>query len=522
MICRMKPTRRFVGAAILIVLAAIAVVAVIAIRYGLAAGPVRAAIESRLSATLGQPVTIGTLRISLTPRVALRGTGVRVGAADTAVPSIDIPRVVVFPNVRSLFSNSIIVEDVLLDGLAVSVLRGTDEGWRVPSVMPAPDGDSAGGVAIKRVRITGGQIRVFEPSAGGVSLASGITDLEADLVPDADGLSITPLKGRIGGASISGQAHVTPGAVRLEFNAPSVADADLPAMLALAGSGRPEILRLDRPVSMSVTAVIDRATLRLTGNGTLDAPALTVGPFRLDGLKAPFRIAGPRLTFAPTVFSTSGGSHRGTLTLDLSTTPPRWTAASRLERIDTGALLDAVAGRDTRVEGEGHVEMNMRGRVDETFAQTMAGRARLQVARGVLRDFPLLASINRAFKLAEADSRDTRFERLSASFDVSGGAATTSDLAIDAADLRVTAAGRIGFDGALNLRGRAAVSAERASAAVASVRELARLRSGSGEIVVPLTIAGTLDQPQFGIDVKAAVGEGLRDELLRRLRRIIK
>ena len=58
------------------------------------------------------------------------------------------------------------------------------------------------------------------------------------------------------------------------------------------------------------------------------------------------------------------------------------------------------------------------------------------------------------------------------------------------------------------------------------MRELARLRNSRGEIVLPLTIAGTLDSPQFGIDVESAiregVREGVRDELLPRLRRIIR
>ena len=74
----------------------------------------------------------------------------------------------------------------------------------------------------------------------------------------------------------------------------------------------------------------------------------------------------------------------------------------------------------------------------------------------------------------------------------------------------------------MDLRGRAIVAAERVAAGVDSVHELARLRKGSGEIVVPLTITGSLDAPKFDIDVATIIREGVVDELKRRIRRLFK
>jgi len=140
----------------------------------------------------------------------------------------------------------------------------------------------------------------------------------------------------------------------------------------------------------------------------------------------------------------------------------------------------------------------------------------------VLHDFPLLTTVNRALRLADAESNDTRFEQLSATLAIARGVAATDDLVMTAGHLRVEVAGRIGFDRALDLRGRALVSADRVAEGVASVRELARARNARGEIEVPLTIAGTLDAPRFGLDMEAAIRQGVRDELMRRLRRIIR
>jgi uncharacterized protein involved in outer membrane biogenesis len=310
--------------------------------------------------------------------------------------------------------------------------------------------------------------------------------------------------------------------VRLAFDAAAIGDADLPALLGLLGTGRPPVVRLDEPAAASVTVSIDRSSSRLTGKGTLRAPALTVEPLRLQRLAAPFTIAGPQITFTPTTFVLNGGSHSGRVMLALDADPPRWSADSRVEALDVGALLDTLAARDARIDGTGRIDAKLQGRVEESFVNGMEGRAHLVISDGVLQGFALVAAVNRALRLAESESTDTRFERLTATLAIARAAAVTDDLVMNAGHVRVEVAGRIGFDRTLDLRGSALVSADRVSAAVASVRELARARNARGEIEVPLTIAGTLDTPRFGLDIETAIRQGVRDELMRRLRGIIR
>jgi hypothetical protein len=139
--------------------------------------------------------------------------------------------------------------------------------------------------------------------------------------------------------------------------------------------------------------------------------------------------------------------------------------------------------------------------------------------KGVVREFPLLSAINRALRLAESTGRDTQFEQLSGTFVFNGSdSASTNNLAMLARDMRVRAAGRIGFDRSLDLEGLAIFSPARSSEAVRSVRELSALRNQAGELELPITIGGTLDSPAFGTDIQAALGRSLREELHRRLR----
>lgn len=505
----------------LFVLAVLAAIATFVLRQSLLRGPVRAAAEARLSSALGQQVVIGGLGVSIFPVAALTGSDIRVGSSERESPSIRLARVRIIPRLRTLFSDVIEIEEVRLDGFVVSVLRGVDGRWHVPAAAPAPT-PAGSTLSIARVRITEGQIRVFDELAKGEAReTSSIDEIAAEVVVDGRGLRLSPIGGRIGGAAISGEARADEGSAHLEFSAPAIADDDLPAMLALLGSTRPTFLRLDAAGSVSASVRIDRATSRLSGKGTLAAPAVTLDPLRLGAFQAPFTIAGSRLTFAPTTFTLYQGSHRGKVSIDLDATAARWSTDSRVEGIDLGAFLDALAGSDARLDGAARLDAALSGPLGGALAETMRGRASVVVSDGVVHEFPLAAAINSALRLTGGDQRDTRFERLSATLAIGNGRAITDDLLLEAGHMRVAASGAIGFDRTLNLRGTATLSAERTAAAVASIRELARLTRG-GRIELPLTIAGTVDDPTFGVDLKAAMQQGIKDELWRRLRGFIR
>ncbi len=499
-----------------------ALAVLVAIRGSLMADFVQNIAESRISTALGQPVAIGQLGFSLTPRPAFTGSGIRIGDAAQQAPALRLDRVEVFPVLRSFLQGPIHITEVSLDGFTVSILRDAGRRWRAPAVFPMSTRGAGGGIEIDRVHVAGGRLLIFDVGPNGAwRERSRIDDMRTDLLVGLRGLRLAPLAGRVGGAAISGHAETDPQSVRLDFSAPAIRDADLPAFFGLLAASRPAVLRLDEPAAASVSVRIDRATLQLRGSGTLRAPALTVAPLRLQQLNAPFVVEGTQLTFTPATFTINGGSHEGRFTVMLGDAPA-WTMDGRVHDLDVGALLDTVAGRDARLDGRGRIDAELKGRFEPGFLTRMDGGARIVVSNGVLHDFPLVATVNRALRLSEGDGQDTRFEELSASLAIARGTATTDNLVIQAGHLRAVLSGTISFDRSLNLRGRAIVSAERVAAGVDSVHELARLRKASGEVVVPLTITGSLDAPTFDIDVGSVIREGVVDELRRRMRRLIK
>jgi AsmA protein len=228
------------------------------------------------------------------------------------------------------------------------------------------------------------------------------------------------------------------------------------------------------------------------------------------------------LSLDPTTFTLYGGTHRGTIAVDLTQSPARWALDSRIETLDVHRFLEAVTGADQRLNGRGTVSAAVRGRASEPIDRTLQGQARVTVVEGVVRDFPLLSMLNQALRLADTDDRDMRFERLSATVAIGGGQARTGDLLLEAADVRVPVAGRIGLDGSLDLSGRVIFSERRSEEMIRSVRELTGLRNRRGEVEVPVTISGTTDDPSFAFDLEAILGKAIEDELRRRLDRLIR
>ena len=327
---------------------------------------------------------------------------------------------------------------------------------------------------------------------------------------DGAGLRVSPIRGRVGSTELTGEAVIGAREARLDFSMAEVKSQDLGAVLGLAATVPPAFVTLSKPASVSLSIRIDRLKSGLSGTGSLRAPELSVDTLRLRSVEAPIKTDGVRITFDPMTFSMYGGTHSGTVVVDLSRA--RWTLDSDVRGVDANQFLAAYSGRDQRLDGTASATASLHAGVGEPLPRSLEGRMRVNVVNGVIREFPLLAAINRALRLAEGGARDTRFERLSATLAFAGrvaeaagpGHATTDDLVLQARDVRVQAAGRIGFDRSLDLAGLAVLSPERSAEAIRSVRELSGLRNGRGELELP--IRDQRDSGQSVVQLRSAGG----------------
>jgi uncharacterized protein involved in outer membrane biogenesis len=527
----------------LFVLAAVLLIAAgggwLIVRSTLNLDVIRGAAESKLSAALGQRVTIGDVRLSVFPVPAVIGSDIAIGpqreppggsAGPREASDLELQRIRIVPRVFSLFGGPYVIRDATLEGLTLRIVRERGQ-WTFPAVVPAPGGDDASGLIVERVRVIGGRVRVLERSSRGeIRQTSLIEDIEGEAVADGAGLKVSPIRGRVGSTAVSGEAVMNAQEARMDFSMPEVQGRDLGAVLGLAATDPPAFVTLPKPASVSLSIRIDRKKSRLSGSGSLRAPEISVDTLRLQDVETPIRTDGTQITFAPMALKMYGGAHRGSVVVDLSKS--RWALDSKATGVDVGQFLTAYSGRDQHLDGTASATASVHAGISEPLPLAIEGRMQVTVVNGVIREFPLLAAINRALRLAEGGARDTRFDRLSATLAFAGrnrepsnarvaGHVRTDDLVMQARDMRVEAAGRIGFDRSLDLGGLVVLSPERSAEAIRSVRELSGLRNGRGEIELPIKIGGSMDQPSFSVDLKAVIGRSIQDELRRRLRNLL-
>ena len=392
---------------------------------------------------------------------------------------------------------------------------------------------NASGLIVERVRVTGARIRVLARARGLIEQTSLIEDIEGDAVADASGLRLSPIRGRVGSSAITGDAVMNAQEARLDFRMPEVKSQDLAAVLGLTATDR--------------AGFRDPAEARLGLAGHPDRspevpPVRHGGPSRagLVGLRPP----------SPERRNADQDGRRADHVRPDDVLDVRRLAHREGRRGPAEIGLDSRQQDDRHrcrsdswprtpdamqhLDGTASATASLHAGIRDPLPRGLEGRMQVNVADGVIREFPLLAAINRALRLAEGSPRDTRFERLSATLAFAGpvprtpaeafgpGHVTTDDLLLQARDVRVEAAGRIGFDGSLDLAGLAILSPERSAEAVRSVRELSGLRNDRGNLELPIRISGTMDNPAFSIDLKAAVGRSIKEELRRRFRNLFR
>jgi hypothetical protein len=159
--------------------------------------------------------------------------------------------------------------------------------------------------------------------------------------------------------------------------------------------------------------------------------------------------------------------------------------------------------------------------------RTIAGTIELAIAKGVVRAFPLLASLNSALRLGtDASDRDLRFETLTATIRLLNAVMTTDNLEARSGDLTLNAAGSMRFDLGLDLAGTARFTREKSDDLVRRAKDLGGLRNPRGELELPFTVTGTASSPAFSIQLEKvlerAAGKELKRQLERQLRKWIR
>lgn len=490
---------------------------------------VRPVAEQRLSAALGKPVTLGEVGLSFFPSPAVVARDIRVGGSSGEAPSLSITSLRIAPSLGPLLRGQVAVDRVDLTGVNLVVRRDRKGSWILPYAPPEeparPAGEAGTPVVIRTLRLKEGALRIVDdaPAAGGKAReVAALTDVTGALSYSGGTTEVQELRGKLGQTDIMGRAVLAADGTAFTLQSPSLQGADLPAHMAFLGMAPIEGLSVSGNCPLEVELRIPADDHPVEADGRASVATLRLGTLEVTAVEAPFKLRKNTLTLSPLTFTAYEGKQKGAVTMRLAKSPLAYTVETRLEKFDVNEALSANTTAKEVLEGTATVSGTVSGAGFDAGAlkERLRGASDVEVRDGVVRNFPLLARINRALNITEGNEKDTKFQSLTGHFDIGAGKAHSEDLTLAAGELTVLAKGDIRFDMTLDFKGSAVFSPAKSAEIVRSLTDLRRFLNDRGELVLPLTIKGPVSDPSVGIDLTAALKQGAVGEIKDQIRKL--
>ncbi len=220
------------------------------------------------------------------------------------------------------------------------------------------------------------------------------------------------------------------------------------------------------------------------------------------------------LRLEPVSASLYGGSLAGRIGVDLRGAQPKITVDTKLDHIESGALLEAVASLPRVIAGplSGTVGLAMEPQANEPPMRSLSGNVSLKMGAGRLETANLLGELGGLARFIQLPGGRnagamTQFVALTGDMSIARGVADVKGLTFDLEDATAALAGTANFnDQTLNLKLLSTLNGKLADA-VGGTRIGGYLTSAvtnaAGEMIIPALVSGSLARPRFAPDPAA-------------------
>jgi len=478
---------------------------------------VRVALANQLSRALGQPVTIGSIAVTIVPRLTVNLKQVTIGKP----ARIRVQTLHVGADFRALLSRRIEHGRLELSGARIelplpSFTVGSGS-TSVSSSNPPVELISVDAIMLRGVEIVSGG-RMLTGDVEIVPQGKGLTLQRVTLVADKTTVNvtgnITDLSGPVGYLAIKA------GAVNFDQLLAFAHDfATASGMETSTEATSPQRGRNPKTGSAGVPSMNIAVSL--------ETERATMGTLTLDKLTSQARIMGDSMTFEPISFGVLGGHYNGALLFTLGVIPD-FKLDATLAGVDMGTAT-AFVGTPGILTGHlsGNLHLAGRGMDASSVIKSARGTAHVDIVNGVVKNLGLVRSIVVATSgrsdragMGASETRDEPFTKLGATLTIANGSANTQDLRFESKDLLLAAAGSVRLDGSgINLAGKAQLSDELSKQAG---QDLVRYTQEGGRVTVPLTISGSGNAPQVRVDISGMAKRAFTNRANEEVQKVLK
>jgi AsmA-like C-terminal region len=251
---------------------------------------------------------------------------------------------------------------------------------------------------------------------------------------------------------------------------------------------------------------------RMTGSGRVSVNTVLYDDLVLSNVDSTVKLDNGLITMSPLTAGMYGGQEVGTVVLNARTEPVTYSVNLKLQDVDANRILSAISpvkdGLYGRVSANANTKFTGSGGA-RSIARTLDGRISLNLHDGAIANMDLLhqmAAMAQFLQMGKLVDPVTKVGELSGDFDIKNGVAQTNNLkgSFDAGSFAAT--GTIDLEQQkLNLRMTPVLSKEY-SDAVGGTEIGGYLTTAvanqNGEIVVPMVITGTFQDPEFAPDLQ--------------------
>jgi uncharacterized protein involved in outer membrane biogenesis len=250
---------------------------------------------------------------------------------------------------------------------------------------------------------------------------------------------------------------------------------------------------------------------RITAKGAIIIDRLLYQQTALTNLKATLDLEHGVLKLDPLTAGIFGGQEAGAITADLREASPPFTIKVKLTNVDSNQLLSATSSVKDIVSGpaSGNFDIRFISKENQNIATTLNGTAQMQMGPGRIAGVQILnelASLGRFMGYTNKQEAYTNINKVSGSFNIQNGVATTNDLLVDLGGGTLAGAGTMGLvDQSLKLKTTATLTKEYAQKnGLEQVGGLLStvLSNQKGDLVVPAIVSGTFARPRFAPDAE--------------------
>lgn len=196
------------------------------------------------------------------------------------------------------------------------------------------------------------------------------------------------------------------------------------------------------------SAPLDLSGLRAVNtNLKLSVPKLSTGKVQLSNIAATVNMNGGKMDLGLGNLSLYGGTAKGSVMLDGSGSTAGVGTNLTLSGIDIEALMNALSGA-SKIKGTANVTLNVNGRgtSQKALMGGLNGSGNLRVSDGAIKGINIasfLRDAKKGFVFGDGSTESTDFTELTASYKISNGVVSNSDLAMKSPVLRLGGSGTI-------------------------------------------------------------------------------